>query len=154
PVVGERTDDLVHRVAAAQARCHYEYPVKSELLGLRAEEFPCTRPEHSPRERMELLDGKWLEKVFYLHLCLSPYGLSAMRSSLGDSSDIKPWYRAGEYPRRRTGHMAGRNRQLGQPLPTRSGRTRKRRSGRSSTSHPPSAECTARNQLGASALAA
>jgi hypothetical protein len=50
---------------------------------------------------MELLDGKWLEKFFYLHLCLSslplwPDGLSAMTSSLGDSLDIKPWYCAGE----------------------------------------------------------
>jgi hypothetical protein len=47
---------------------------------------------------MELLDGKWLEKFFYLHRApLWPDGLSAITSSLEDWLNIKPRYCAGEY---------------------------------------------------------
>jgi hypothetical protein len=67
---------------------------------------------------MELLDGKWLEKFFYLHLApLWPDGLSAITSSLEDRLNIKPWYRAWECAGRQTGHMAVGNRQLEQALP-------------------------------------
>src|SRR5436190_15969091 len=60
--VAERADDLLHGVAAAQARCHDKDPAESKFLGLRAEEFPCAGTDHGPGEWMELLDRKWFEK--------------------------------------------------------------------------------------------
>jgi mycofactocin precursor len=69
---------------------------------------------------MELLDGKWLEKFFYLHLApLWPDGHSAIASSLKDSSDIKPPRCAWEYAGRQTGHMTVRNRHTVAPAPAR-----------------------------------
>ena len=57
----QRLGHVVDDVGAAQPRGHQQGLLETHLQGLRADHLVRARPEHPPGERMELLNGEWLE---------------------------------------------------------------------------------------------